>query len=252
MNMAGSRQTEQTRGAWRCKSLLHWSVLTLGALTLSGCMHASPTSTSQPKQDPLFGVTPPGNLPPAANPGPAPGPPSQPQAFNPGGVPAIPKELSTTNMASVAGTSSPSSLGRPLAINDQITPARAGTPGQLTTDTKPQQTPVQPGFPAANLNPRVEQVPDVKPAGSWQTPQGATQAVQTAHAAPAVTAETLSRQLQERGVLNQKQDAVPEGIRLTCYVSRNGGAGLRVYEATASDYSAAAQAILKQLDAPPP
>jgi len=64
--------------------------------------------------------------------------------------------------------------------------------------------------------------------------------------------DTLSRQLQERGVLNQKQDVVPEGIRLTCYVSRNGGAGLRVYEASASDYTAAAQAILKQLDTPQP
>jgi hypothetical protein len=61
-------------------------------------------------------------------------------------------------------------------------------------------------------------------------------------------AEILLKQLQDRGVVNQKQNLVPEGIHLTCVIPRENG-GLRTYVATGADYESAARAILQQIDA---
>ena len=54
--------------------------------------------------------------------------------------------------------------------------------------------------------------------------------------------------LQSRGVLQQKVDTVPEGVRLTCYIPRGPEGGLRALEVTAADYISAAQTMLQQLE----
>jgi hypothetical protein len=117
-------------------------------------------------------------------------------------------------------------------------------PGRSTLGNQP------PTLPAPNPNPKVEQVPDATPGkpliptASWQSNSPSPPPVEPTRA------EILLKQLQDRGVVNQKQDLVPEGIHLTCYITRGEGAGLRILEATAADYPSAAQAILQQLELP--
>jgi hypothetical protein len=174
------------------------------------------------------------------------------QASNPGGVPLTPASLTSGNPATLAGTSWQGPLGRPTPIADNNSSGPPFLPSQATAGSKTQQVPEMLG---PNPNPRVEQVPDVAPphqnvtpTSSWQLPQSNQPAVQTASATQQSAEEILSKKLQERGVLDQKQEAVPEGVRLTCYLSRGPSGGLRVLEVTAADYPTAAQAILQQLD----
>jgi hypothetical protein len=219
----------------------------------TGC--SSTPMASGPPPDPLFGVMVPPGLPQPTNTPKADGAsvPQRPQAWNnPGGVPAIPASLSSTNTATLAGTSSQGSLGRPTPIADHNSSGPPLLPGQATLGSRTQQVPDMLG---PNPNPKVEQVPDIKPvnepvtpAGSWQTPHPNQPAVQGASAVVPTSAEILSKRLQERGVLDQKQEAVPEGARLTCYLSRGPAGGLRILEVAAADYASAAQAILQQLD----
>jgi hypothetical protein len=199
---------------------------------------------SQP-HDPLHGILAPPMLPqPNNNPsnaGPAATPPAS-QTYNPNAI------SPSSNPATLAGMSWTGPSGRTLAIDDSGPPF---LPAQLTSGSRSQR-PEGPLGP--NANPRVEQVPDANPAPSAPaqtqgTPTlGATLAVQPASATPPSTAEILAKQLQTRGVVNQKQDVVPEGLHLTCYVSRGPSGGLRILEVTAADYATAAQAILQQLD----
>jgi hypothetical protein len=216
---------------------------------------------SGPPPDPLYGVMVPPGMPQPTNTPKADGAsvPQRPQAWNnPGGVPAIPASLSSTNPATLAGMSGQGSLGRPTPIADHNSSGPPLVPGQATL-SRTRQVPDMLG---PNPNPKVEQVPDIKPAnepvtpaGSWQTAPsfpssslGTRPAVQSAAAVLPTSAEILSKRLQERGVLDQKQEAVPEGVRLTCYLSRGPAGGLRVLEVAAADYATAAQAILQQLD----
>jgi hypothetical protein len=203
---------------------------------LTGCS-TTPT-TAQQHHDPLHGImTPPGQVP---KPNGAPHQASPGYASPPAdGISAMPTSLSATNNVSMAGASWKGPLGRPLAIDDNGRPYVPGQNGR----------PPMPGVPAPNPHPKVEPVPDVgmpaaAPTGNWKPPQ-----IPAAAASPP-TEETLFRQLQSRGVLQQKQDAVPDGVRLTCYVPRGDGGGLRALEVTAASYSAAAQSMLQQLDAP--
>jgi hypothetical protein len=251
--MVKTRQAGQTRGARRWVSLLAWSSFGLGMTLAAGC--SSTPVTSGPPPDPLFGVLVPPGMPQPTNTPKASDSsmPTTPQASNQGGVPATPASLSSSNTATLAGASWQGPLGRPLKMDDNNSSGPPFLPGQLTGRSKTQQVP---GVLGPNPNPKVEQVPDIAPAvqpvtptSSWQTPQMTQPAVQTANAVQPPSTEALSKQLQDRGVINQKQDVAPEGVRLTCYVSRGPGAGLRILEVTAADYASAAQAILKQLDA---
>ena len=139
-------------------------------------------------------------------------------------------------------------LGRPQPDDPYRTPAQfTSTPRDPAPTT---------GYPAPNPNPKVEPIPDANPTPAklgptgWQTPHGAYTAVQpvsTSNAAP--TTDALKKQLEDRGVINQKIDQLPQGIHLTCYLPGPTG-GLRQLEVTAADYATAVQAILQQLDTP--
>ena len=227
----------------RWLSLLGWGSIGLSLTLASGC--SSAPIASGPPADPLHGVLVPPGLPqptntPRADAG---GFPPAPQAYNQGGAQTFPASLSSSNPATLAATSWQGPLGRPLAIDDGNSTGPPFFPGQVSRT---------PGPLGANPNPKVERVPDiapptqpVQPTGSWQSNPAPLQP--TAGAQPA-NDEVLARQLQDAGVINQRQDTVPEGVRLTCYVSRGPGAGLRILEVTASDFAGAAQAILQQIN----
>lgn len=227
----------------RIAGRLRWA----GLLALSLASGCTGTPHAQaPPHDPLHGVlVPPGIPQPTYAPKADGGVPTTPQAFNPGGVPATPASMSSSNPATLAGTSWQGPLGRPTALDDSGPPF---LPGQSTLGSK------TPQVPGPNANPKVEAVPDntpstppiVTPTASWQTAAPVAPGVNVSQPS---SAAILAKQLQDRGVINQKQDAVPEGIHLTCYLSRGPEAGLRILEVTAVDYSSAAQAILQQLDA---
>jgi len=164
-----------------------------------------------------------------------------------GGVSAVPTSSSNASLASTNYGHGP--LGRPLAIDDQ---GKLLAPGQLTSASR------KDGWLPPNPNPQVVAVPDVAPAKfgptTWENP--APKPPAPAEGAGSVKnaandSEDLARVLQQSGVLQQKSDPVPEGVRLTCYLARTDGAGLRLLEATARDYPAAAQAILRQLQVLP-
>ena len=241
--MVNIRQVGQTRTIRR----FVWGSFALVIALLSGCTHSPALTNQAPKGDPLF------PLPPAPAFPNQPGgvTPTQPTAFNTGGVPAIPALHSPTNNATLASLSGQAPISNTLAINASTGWTR--TPGQLTNDQKPTPTPVTPGFIPPNPSPKVEPVPDVgspgqsiTPTVSWQS-SGSSPSPPPPPASPPTTDETLAKRLQERGVINQKQDQTPDGLRLTCYASR-GPTGLRIYEVTAADYASAALAILQQLE----
>ncbi len=255
--MANKRESGQTLQARRARSATMAVALCLGAVFFSGCSQ-TPTTSGQQAADPLNGVlTPPGiplptNTPPKAAVGW-----SQPPAQQFGVA-----DSSSTNNATLAGMTWQGPLGKPLAIDDSN---RSQAPGQLTNGAKMQPTQQTPGVVAPNPSSKVEPIPDAKPApnppvtptGSWQQPPANPPAVKplvqtvaaSSNAIPSVGKDTLDKQLQDRGVINQKADQLPDGVHLTCYVSRPGG-GFRVLEATGADYNAAAQAIIQQIDTP--
>jgi hypothetical protein len=253
----------------RCKrSLFSLAALGLVATVVTGCSN-TPTNTPA-NNDPLTGpLIPPGNPPPASTSVSTP----VPQASAQPGLPTIPASLSASNTASIAGTSwqNPGSL----AIRDNSQTGPKPVIGQAANDRRTLQTPVSmPGYPATPV-PKVEPVPDavpgnVTPTGAWQAPASQPGAVQTANAPPIAPAtnvpapftattsapaalppsaniDPLKKQLQDRGVINQTLDNVPEGVHLTCYVSRGAGLFPRIYEVTAADYATAVQSILQQL-----
>jgi hypothetical protein len=221
--MANRSQTGRKRGRW----FMTLAAMTLSAPILTGC--SSTPTTAQHHVDPLLGhCTPPGQ---------APLPNSAPKTVNTsipapqtGGIPPLPSNSLASNPAALAGASGTQvSLTKPLAITD----------AQLTAHSQPL------GYVPPNANPKVMPVPDTNTSstGSWQIP---TSDVPPALPA-AAPADALRQQLQARGVLNQKVDPIPDGVRLTCYLPRSDGQGLRMLEVTAADYPTAAQAILRQL-----
>lgn len=219
--------------------------LGLGSAFLSGCSSAQHAQVAPP--DPLRGeMVPPGMPQPTTGPKADSGvTPVPPQTGYAGGVQLTPASMTSSNPAALAGASW---QGRQASLEDNSF-GPPFLPGNATPGNK---TPQVPGFPAPNANPKVEAVPDAKPVAAvaptnaWQTD---TPTIQTTKSVPPASAELLAKQLEERGVLNQKQEVVPEGIHLTCYRSRGPQGGMYVHEVTAADYPAAAQAILQQLDA---
>lgn len=224
-----------------------FGAICLSAPILTGCS-ATPT-TAQQHHDPLHGVL----VPPGAVPQPTNGPKASntlipaPQTGSINGIPPIPTNNTATNPATLASMNFQGPLGKPLAIDDE---GRAQWPGQLTARSQPL------GFVPANTNPKVEQVPDANSSGpqqappaSWLlTPSNRPPTLPPADAAPVASADALRQQLQARGVVNQKVDPVPEGIRLTCYLQRSDSQGFRVLAVERTDYATAAQAILRQLE----
>lgn len=227
------------------------TLMAAALFTVSGCS-TTPTASTQ-NHDPLHGVLTPPSLPQPNSSPKTPGTPtSYPHSGQHSSQPNTP-DLISTNNATLAGMSS--TLGRPLAIDNQ---GRALPGGQLTSGTWAR--PDQPQNPGYNPNPRVEQVPDAVPTvaknspANWQSSWGSANppaatpgAAPVAAAAPTLT-ETLTKQLQDRGVFNQKVESLPTGVHLTCYMSRPNG-GPRILEATAVDFATAAQGILQQIDA---
>jgi hypothetical protein len=232
--MANRRHSGQT---WARRSATILTLLCIVTLA-AGCSQNA--TVAQQNHDPLHGImTPPGVPQPGSNAKGTQTPLSAPQAQQASGVPVMPTSLTSSNTATLAGKTGQGAWSRHLAIDDEGRPV---TP--------------KPGFAAPNANPKVELVPDLDPnlkpasTGTWQAPT-----IPATGGAPAgglsnATDETLFKQLQQRGILQQKQDPAPGGIRLTCYASRGPEGGLRIYEVTAADYASAAQAILQQLDGP--
>ncbi len=241
--MVKKRQNGQTRQSRPWLFVVAWGAAGVATLFSSGCSHQT-TNVSQP-HDPLHGILAPPGLPqPTNSPNGAPAStPAATQTYNSGNPYASP---ASSNPATLAGTSWTGPAGRTLAINDTGPPF---LPGQLTSGSKSQERPLGP-----NANPKVVQVPDVSPTSTAQPQvlgpqhQRVPPDLQAASATRQPTEEILSRQLQNRGIVNQKQEVLPDGLRLTCYLSRGPGAGLRILEVTAADYTAAAQAIMQQLD----
>ena len=246
--MAKKQQTGQDLPARRLVKVLAWGLFGLGSTLVIGCSSA-PIASAPQNHDPLHGVLAPPGIPQPTN---------SPKASNTSATSSnqqwgTPGDNSSTNNATLAGMSGLTPLGRPLPIDDNGRPL---APGQLTGGSA--------GLPGPNSAPKVEQVPDARPAvptvmptSSWQTPPSAQPAVQSIPSAsaqlavqsiPSASAESYSKQLQDRGVLNQKQEVIAEGLHLTCYVSAGPAGGLRILEVTAADYASAAQAILRQLD----
>lgn len=222
------------------------TALGLCCLLATGCSQ-TPTTAAQ-NVDPLTGVrTPPSTVAPPAHSSSTPtSTPSNSQTLNQNAPLAIP---TASNPATLAGSSWQGPLGTPQRIDDNRS---AGPPFFSTSGSKSQTIPE--GWVPPNPNPKVEQVPDVNPtapkvtaAPAWQTP-AIDPSVKPASVTPATNENELAQLLRQRGVQDQKVDQVPEGLRLTCYISRGPGGGLRILEVTAADYPTAAQAILKQLD----
>ncbi|MSU77503.1 MAG: hypothetical protein EXS16_05325 [Gemmataceae bacterium] len=228
-----------------CRSLVIGSIaLTFAVFT--GCS-TSHNSSTQAGHDPLKGIL----APPAAMPIP-----NQQQAMTgtlvsppQGGVPAIPTAFSGTNNAGLAAMSTQGPLGRPLAIDDD---GKSRPTADWARQGQALQTPTMPGYPGASTTPRVERLrdnsatPPFTPIIGWQSQGSPLSTAQTANTSP--TNLPLDTQLKERGVHKQSVAQVPEGILLTCYLSRGPAGGIRILEATASDYLSAAQVILERLN----
>jgi hypothetical protein len=205
----------------------------------TGC---SSTPTAQATiPDPLNGDrTPPGFQPPPSPKADAGTITPVPTATNAGGVPALPASFTASNPATLAATSGQSPLGRPLAIDDNH-----GGPPFLPGQTQKAAQPANSG-----LSPRVERVPDVgapSPPPSTTFTPGNSSAVQPVGGTQPTGDDLLRKQLEQKGVINQKLDRTANGVHLTCYISRGEGLPLRIAEVDAADYATAAQAILQNL-----
>jgi len=193
----------------------------MGLLALSlGCASHSQTKT---QGDPLIGeIYPKGQ-------GPTPQTtPNGPPGFAPSKTSSIAPPSSPTQSltpAALATTTLPG--GRPLAI----TPKNFDpVPGTLTSSTQ-----IKTPEPLVVPIPKDTTTTGLQPTASW-------------NGGPPSQNDIIA-QLGKRGVLFQKQDNVPEGVRLTVVVPHPQQPGVtRVYEATAPDYPAAVQAILLQID----
>ena len=188
-------------------------------IALAGCTSATNQVASS---DPLFGDV----QPRVATPTPV--APQQTQA--PSAPPPATSRLNSTNAA--LASAGPLQGARPtLAINDSRTPSTPPNTGsQLAANTKPTQPTVMP-LPKQDAPPTV-----FAPTGKGQPTTPA-------------PANELELALKQRGVLFQKVDNVPQGVRFQCIVpSKQNRDVTRVFEATAPDYISAVRAVLKQID----
>ncbi len=160
-------------------------------------------------------------------------------------IPAIPvSNSSASNVAMTIGEPLPGS--RPLAIDDKAKkpntwqgsgPNPGGTGVTLTSGPAPAGG-VQLQRPEAVVDPVQRPTPVPLPLAS-SIPSGG-----------AVSNDQLQALLKQRGVTFQHQEQVAGGVKFTCAVPNRHNPDInRVYEATASDYAGAVQAVLRQIDA---
>jgi len=227
--------------AWIASALL---LLFLGVYPLlCGCnsLHKVTGGAPAPKSagDPLVGGDPAQKAAPAT--------PTTPNRSKSSALPALPaSNTSSSNVAMAIGEPLPGS--RLLAIDDKAKPAGGwqgsgpnpgGTSGALTNGPAPGAG-VQLSRPEAIVGPvqRPTSVPlppasSISPGGAVTTDNGQLQAL-----------------LKARGVTWQHQDQVAGGVKFTCAVPNRLNPDInRFYEATASDYAGAVQAVLQQIDA---
>lgn len=252
--MATTGKTGQkAKTIWR-RLLTAGAALGLALTTMAGCS-TTPTTATQ-SNDPLYGSrTPPGTVvPPQTPPQPtaAIAPPGAPQANNNVGVaPLTSAAPGASNTANLAGTSWQSPLA-PIPLNN----TGNGPPFVPQTTSSSKSPPPDPNYVPPNDHPRVEPVPDAKTPGApnapiapipnWQAPaQTNPPIVRTANSVPVID---YAKQLQDRGVIDQKVEQVPNGVQLTCYGPRDAEGRPRISQVTAPDYARAAQAILNEFD----
>jgi hypothetical protein len=257
--MSKTSKPDKLARASRYKSLCAWAVIGLGCLPfITGCTTTHPQTHSG---DPLFGEYYPKG--PNGQPMPPPPPPNKTTSL---GVPPYPSANSASSTASLAAnTNLPG--GRNLAI-DQT----SGTNWTLT-NTNNTANPAVASWPVVQPVPRDTSVPGpvasngpppppakVAPitigntsnpiiaTGSWSN---GTQAPASRNPPPmgVVTPEGLEATLKGKGAIGLKQETVPEGVRVSCYVpQRTNPANLQYLETVARDYQSALQAILQQVD----
>jgi hypothetical protein len=237
--MSEQRKPGERRRAARTHVLGAWAVIGLALVSgLAGC-----TSTPQTHAgDPLFGEY----YPKGPNGQPMPPPNSGVNKTTSGVLPVPPASSATSTAAIANNTALPG--GRALAINE-----KNGVDWTLTGNPNNNTTPAQP---TANHPPIVQPVPQDP---SYSAPINATSNQSTGNAVPAgtapappmgmVTTDVLLATLQGKGAVGLKQEAVPDGVRVSCYVPQAGNpSNLRYMETVARDYPTGLQAILQQID----
>jgi hypothetical protein len=271
--MSKTRNPNKMRWTYRQQSLGAWVILGICSAALVGCSSTPATHSG----DPLFGEY----YPKGPNGQPLP-PPNPAQKTTSIGVPPYPAANSASSTAAIAtNTSLPG--GRPLAINE-----KNGLNGSLTNTSAPagvgigtpivQPIPRDTTGPVATANPAGTSTPAIAtnlgnaatpvgtiiPTGSWtapaQSPATTSPAAAPAPASPspapgpaqvpvAATADALQAALEGKGAVGLKQENVPEGVRVSCYMPRpSSPANIRYLETVAGDYATALQAILQQAD----
>ena len=210
-----------------------------GLSLLSGCSTWQKLTGSGPAvkaTDPLCGGDPAVKGTPTA---------STPNSSKSSAIPAIPaSNSSASNVAMTIGEPLPGS--RLLAIDDKAKkpntwqgsgPNPRGTAGTLTNGA-PGGASVQLQRPEAVVDPVQRPTPVPLPLAS-SVPSGG-----------ALNNDQLQAMLKQRGVTFQHQEQVAGGVKFTCTVPNRHNPDInRFYEATASDYAGAVQAVLRQIDA---
>ena len=230
----GNLGTGGPRG-WRV-----WLPFGLFLLATAGCN--TPKSHSG---DPLFGEYYPKG--PNGQPMPPPSQGAKTTSAAPGsGVPAYPANNSASSTASIAANSNLPG-GRSLAINETQPPNWTLTNTSNSNGPRPSAGPVVQPIPRETPGPGQVNAGNngIIRTGSWSNnqqgnpvpPMGAT------------TPEVLQGTLQARGAVGLKQENVPEGVRVSCFVpSPANRANFRYLETTGRDSVTALQALLVQID----
>lgn len=189
-------------------------------LLQTGCSTTKPHA----KGDPLVGeIHPPGGAPNS------PVPPNPASHSKSAAVPPIPSTQGPVTNASLASLDG----GRSLAIGSN-TPVSGGQPASYVTPANMPPVSPSPGGPKVMPLPRDTSPPAVATTGSVSANQQ--------------TNDLLQAQLKARGVIFQKQDSVPDGVKFVCIVPVPGSNDNQFFEATARDYPTAVQAVIFQID----
>lgn len=198
---------------------------------LAGCNSLGSNQNSGPVMgDPLKGEFGPRGVPPPKTPTPY-----KKTSAGLEAVPPIPSANSAGSTAALAGNTGLKG-GRPLWIGDGLArndPARGMVAANGVALRRPE--PIVQEVPLDG--PRPGPVPNVvQPVGGTNT-------------GPAPSYDQLQAQLRDRGVIFQKVDPVPEGVKVSCIVPNRANPMVnRCLEATARDYAAAVQALIQQVD----
>ncbi len=215
--MSKTRKPEKMYWGPRIHSLVAWSTLGLAWLpALAGCSTTAPATHTG---DPLYGEY----YPKGPNGQPMPPPATPHKTTSAAGVPPFPLANSSASTAAIANnTELPG--GRPLAINE-----KGGTNWALTNNPgSPARAPVVVPVPRDNTvpGPITQAAPANLPgtivaAGSWSS--GPATPVSSGPVAPLgmVTPDVLQGTLQGKGAVGLKQETVPDGVRVSCYVPQH-------------------------------